>query len=53
MVEPGIPESFNVLVHELQGLALDLGIFDKDGNAIDLKELDDETQPGRRGADGE
>jgi len=52
MAEPGIPESFNVLVHELQGLALDLGIFDGAGAAIDLKELDDDPLP-RRGTDGE
>ncbi len=54
MAEPGIPESFNVLVHELQGLALDLSIYDHDGNVVDLKELDDDVAAVRRGpADGE
>ncbi|MDI6703477.1 MAG: DNA-directed RNA polymerase subunit beta [bacterium] len=38
---PGIPESFNVLAHELQGLSLDVRILDKNGNSIDLKELEE------------
>ena len=36
---PGIPESFKVLVKELQSLALDVRVQDKDGNDIDLSEL--------------
>ena len=40
--EPGIPESFRVLVHELQALAVDVRMQDEEGNFIDLKEL--ETQ---------
>lgn len=35
---PGIPESFNVLVQELRGLALDVRIYDEDGNEINLSE---------------
>jgi DNA-directed RNA polymerase subunit beta len=38
----GIPESFNVLVQELRGLALDLTIFDNKGKQIPLTEKDEE-----------
>jgi DNA-directed RNA polymerase subunit beta len=38
----GIPESFNVLVQELRGLALDLSIFDLKGKQIPLTEKDEE-----------
>ena len=39
----GIPESFRVLVKELQSLALDVQVLDKEGNEVDLKqELDDD-----------
>ena len=38
---PGIPESFNVLVQELRGLALDVRIYDKFGNEISLSEWSD------------
>ncbi|GHV96007.1 DNA-directed RNA polymerase subunit beta [Spirochaetia bacterium] len=38
----GIPESFNVLVQELRGLALDLTIFDAKGKQIPLTEKDEE-----------
>lgn len=38
----GIPESFNVLVQELRGLALDFNIFDEEGGRIPLTERDDE-----------
>ncbi len=38
----GIPESFNVLVQELRGLALDISIFDVKGKQIPLTERDDE-----------
>ncbi|MDR1836386.1 MAG: DNA-directed RNA polymerase subunit beta [Treponema sp.] len=38
----GIPESFNVLVQELRGLALDLSIFDVKGKQISLTEKDEE-----------
>ncbi|MDD7761043.1 MAG: DNA-directed RNA polymerase subunit beta [Firmicutes bacterium] len=41
--EPGVPESFKVLIKELQSLALDVRVLDKDKNEIELKEyLDDE-----------
>ena len=35
---PGVPESFKVLVKELQSLALDVRVLDVDGNEIDLKQ---------------
>jgi DNA-directed RNA polymerase subunit beta len=38
----GIPESFNVLVQELRGLALDMTIWDAKGKQIPLTERDDE-----------
>ncbi len=39
--QPGVPESFKVLVKELQTLCLDVHIMDKDGQTIELTELDD------------
>ncbi len=36
---PGVPESFKVLVKELQALALDVRVLDKDGNEIQLSTL--------------
>ena len=38
----GVPESFNVLVQELRGLALDFTIFDAKGKQIALTERDEE-----------
>jgi DNA-directed RNA polymerase subunit beta len=35
---PGIPESFNVLIQELRGLALDVRIYDENGTEISLSE---------------
>ena len=40
--EPGIPESFKVLVKELQSLAIDVKIFRKDGSEIPLKEAEED-----------
>ena len=34
--QPGIPESFKVLVKELQALALDVNVLDKDDNVVCL-----------------
>ncbi len=42
MPEPGIPESFRVMVHELQALALDIRMMDDDGNEMDLKQMEQE-----------
>ena len=40
--KPGVPESFKVLVKELQALCLDIQVLDKDGNIIELKDDEDE-----------
>ena len=40
--KPGIPESFKVLVKELQSLCLDVSVLDADGEEIDLKQTDEE-----------
>ena len=42
--EPGIPESFKVLIKELQSLALDVKVLDKDENEIDLKQTFDDDE---------
>ena len=39
--QPGVPESFKVLVKELQALCLDVQVLDHDGNQIELKEDED------------
>ncbi|ADN01459.1 DNA-directed RNA polymerase subunit beta [Spirochaeta thermophila] len=39
---PGIPESFNVLVQELRGLALDITVQDTKGKPVPLTERDEE-----------
>ena len=36
--EPGIPESFKVLLKELQSLGLDVSVLDEDGNEVELLE---------------
>jgi len=38
----GVPESFNVLVQELRGLALDMSIYDSKGSRVPLTERDEE-----------
>ena len=35
--KPGVPESFKVLIKELQALALDVRVLDEDGEEIDIK----------------
>ena len=42
---PGIPESFKVLVKELQALALDVKVLDENGMEIELSSLADEAVP--------
>lgn len=42
MPEAGIPESFRVLVHELQALAIDVRMMDDAGNEMDLKQMEQE-----------
>ena len=41
---PGVPESFKVLIKELESLALDIKVLDRDKNEIIIKELDDEDE---------
>ena len=46
--KPGVPESFKVLIKELQSLCLDMNVLDKDGNEIELKDEDEDNyQPAR------
>ena len=52
--QPGVPESFKVLVKELQSLCLDVRILDKDGAEIELKDdEDDDYAPGFRDVENE
>jgi DNA-directed RNA polymerase subunit beta len=45
--KPGVPESFKVLIKELQALALDVKVLDKDDQEIDLKQdFNDEDDVG-------
>ncbi len=39
---PGVPESFKVLVKELQALCLDVRVLDEQGNEVDLKDDEDD-----------
>ena len=49
---PGVPESFKVLIKELQSLCLDMKVLDAQGNEIELKDDDEDAyQPGRRDDD--
>ena len=41
---PGIPESFKVLVKELQSLSLDIRVLDSEGNEVELVEYEDELE---------
>ncbi len=41
---PGVPESFKVLVKELQSLALDIRVLDEEGNEIELNTLCQEEE---------
>lgn len=40
--EPGVPESFKVLIKELQSLGMDVKILSGDEQEIEMKEIDDE-----------
>ena len=41
---PGVPESFKVLVKELQSLCLDIRVLDEAGNEIELKDEDEDEE---------
>jgi DNA-directed RNA polymerase subunit beta len=43
---PGVPESFRVLVKELQSLGLDMKVLDTQKNEIELRDLDDDEDEG-------
>ena len=47
---PGVPESFKVLIKELESLCLDVKVLDSDHNEIVIKELDDEDEELERGS---
>ncbi len=52
--QSGVPESFKVLVKELQSLGLDIKVLDEDKNEIDLKQtFDDDDDLGMVEADRE
>jgi len=40
--EPGVPESFKVLIKELQSLGMDVKILTEDEEEIEMKEIDDD-----------
>jgi len=41
--EPGIPESFKVLIKEMQSLCLNVEVLSTDGSEIEMRELDEEV----------
>lgn len=42
--EPGVPESFKVLIKELQSLGMDVKILSSDDKEIEMRDLDDEEE---------
>ena len=55
---PGVPESFKVLIKELQALCLDIKVLDADRNVVEIPELDpddmnppESSRPSRNAAD--
>jgi DNA-directed RNA polymerase subunit beta len=42
--EPGVPESFKVLIKELQSLGMDVKILSGDEQEIEMKEIDDDDE---------
>jgi DNA-directed RNA polymerase subunit beta len=49
MLEPGVPESFKILVNELQSLGLKVTVEDEDEKEIDLKDREDDFDDSRGG----
>lgn len=43
--EPGVPESFKVLIKELQSLGMDVKILSEDEQEIEMREFEEEEQP--------
>ena len=42
--KPGMPESFRVLIKELQSLALDVNLLDKDNKVISIDNIAEESE---------
>ncbi len=42
--EPGVPESFKVLIKELQSLGLNMKVLSEDNQEIEIKEIDDDPE---------
>ena len=51
--EPGLPESFRVLIKELQALSLDVELLDDDGNEVHMSNIEDEERRFPRSFDTE
>ncbi|NLN78957.1 MAG: hypothetical protein GX141_08570, partial [Armatimonadetes bacterium] len=49
ILEPGVPESFKILVNELQSLGLKVTVEDDRDRVIDLKDAEDEMSDGHEG----
>ncbi|PTM54705.1 DNA-directed RNA polymerase subunit beta [Desmospora activa] len=43
--EPGVPESFKVLIKELQSLGMDVKILAEDEQEIEIREIDEDDEP--------
>ena len=41
--EPGIPESFKVLVKEMQSLCLNVEVLDLEGDQVEMREIDEDV----------
>lgn len=48
---PGVPESFKVLLKELQALSLDIRVLDADKNVVEIPELDPDDMPSEKESD--
>jgi DNA-directed RNA polymerase subunit beta len=47
--EPGVPESFKVLIKELQSLGMDVKILSEDEQEIEMREIEEEDEgPGEK-----
>ena len=44
--KPGVPESFKVMIRELQGLGLDVRVLDENGDVVDLRNDDGDEDEG-------
>ena len=42
--EPGVPESFKVLIKELQSLGMDVKILSEDEQEIEMREMEEEDE---------